>query len=223
MSRNKLQQTKIQGYAPGSWSQVAADRTAPNGRVVGIDVIPALPPRGVSTIQGDFLSPQVQKAVKRFVRDPRRGRPISQTPFFHDDDEESSDYHDDVVAAQADPSRYVDLERRLPSTPGEDEVAEGLADGKDISAPGARGWPVQAQVVAAGRVVDVVLSDMCAPWPLTTGFWKRGLSDPYYRMMNTSGMGFRDHAGSMVCFAPSIIHIPSSLFTGVTVFITIPV
>ena len=48
------------------------------------------------------------------------------------------------------------------------------------------------------RMVDVVLSDMSAPWERTVGLWKRSLSDPYYRMMNTSGMNFRDHAGSMV-------------------------
>ncbi|KAI9368200.1 hypothetical protein BJX61DRAFT_525052 [Aspergillus egyptiacus] len=39
---------------------------------------------------------------------------------------------------------------------------------------------------------------MSAPWHQTTGFWKRSLSSPYNRMMNTSGMSFRDHAGSMV-------------------------
>lgn len=48
------------------------------------------------------------------------------------------------------------------------------------------------------RMVDVVLSDMSEPWPQTTGFWKRTLSDPYIRMMNTSGINFKDHAGSMV-------------------------
>ena len=48
------------------------------------------------------------------------------------------------------------------------------------------------------RTVDVVLSDMSAPFDQTTGFWKRSLSDPYYRMMNTSGINFKDHAGSMV-------------------------
>ena len=51
---------------------------------------------------------------------------------------------------------------------------------------------------ASGRTVDVVLSDMSAPFDQTTGFWKRSLSDPYYRMMNTSGINFKDHAGSMV-------------------------
>jgi 21S rRNA (uridine2791-2'-O)-methyltransferase len=52
------------GYAPGSWSQVAKDATRPNGVVVGIDLIPAQPPRGVTSIQGDFLSPRVRALVK---------------------------------------------------------------------------------------------------------------------------------------------------------------
>src|SRR5205814_1420874 len=51
------------------------------------------------------------------------------------------------------------------------------------------------------RMVDVVLSDMCEPWEQTTGFWKRSLTQPYIRMMNTSGNNFRDHAGSMVCIS----------------------
>jgi 21S rRNA (uridine2791-2'-O)-methyltransferase len=55
-----------------------------------------------------------------------------------------------------------------------------------------------AQVTPESRMVDVVLSDMSAPWDQTTGFSKRSLSDPYHRMMNTSGNAFRDHAGSMV-------------------------
>lgn len=51
-----------------------------------------------------------------------------------------------------------------------------------------------------GKMVDVVLSDMSAPWEQTTGFWKKSLSGPYNRMMNTSGINFKDHAGSMVCY-----------------------
>lgn len=49
-----------------------------------------------------------------------------------------------------------------------------------------------------GRVVDVVLSDMSEPWDQTAGFYKKSLSDPYIRLMNTSGIAFKDHAGSMV-------------------------
>ncbi|KAI1087364.1 ribosomal RNA methyltransferase MRM2 [Rostrohypoxylon terebratum] len=55
------------GYAPGSWSQVVVERTKPNGRVIGIDIIPAQPPKGVSTIQGNFLSPGVQQLVKDYL------------------------------------------------------------------------------------------------------------------------------------------------------------
>lgn len=43
------------------------ERTKPTGRVVGIDLIPAQPPKGVSTIQGNFLSPDVQSMVKQFL------------------------------------------------------------------------------------------------------------------------------------------------------------
>jgi len=77
------------GYAPGSWSQVAVERTkasqshhspsssppprngisSRDGIVVGIDVIPAQPPKGASTIQGDFLSPGVRGLAKRFLAD----------------------------------------------------------------------------------------------------------------------------------------------------------
>jgi 21S rRNA (uridine2791-2'-O)-methyltransferase len=49
-------------------------RTQPNGRVLGVDIIPSQPPKGVSTIQGNFLDPEVQAYVRDFVRDPRRGR-----------------------------------------------------------------------------------------------------------------------------------------------------
>ncbi len=43
---------------------------------------------------------------------------------------------------------------------------------------------------------------MSAPWPQTHGFWLNTLSNPYRRMMNTSGNAFRDHAGSMdLCLA----------------------
>lgn len=53
-----------------------------------------------------------------------------------------------------------------------------------------------------GRVVDVVLSDMCAPFPgLKLSTWINSVNRPYRRMMNTSGNPFRDHAGSIVSIA----------------------
>ncbi|KAL4768357.1 FtsJ-like methyltransferase-domain-containing protein [Aspergillus nidulans var. acristatus] len=156
------------GYAPGSWSQVRATsavaltRTRPDGRVLGVDIIPSQPPKGVSTIQGNFLDPEVQAYVRDFVRNPRRGRPYSQETLQKIED------HDRMVESVLDAScAGGDL--------GEDY--NGVAD--------------------AQRTVDVVLSDMSAPWLQTTGFWKRSLSNPYRRMMNTSGVPFKDHAGSM--------------------------
>ncbi|BCR92331.1 RlmE family RNA methyltransferase [Aspergillus chevalieri] len=131
------------GYAPGSWSQVAVDRTKPNGRVLGIDIIPAQPPKGVSTIQGNFLSAEVQRYVQDFLRDPRRGRP-----------------HEDG---------YI-----MPDRGPEDLSQHAL----DIKA-GNSGANQESN--SELRTVDVVLSDM---------------------MMNTSGVNFKDHAGSMdLCHA----------------------
>ncbi len=39
---------------------------------------------------------------------------------------------------------------------------------------------------------------MSEPWPQTNGYTTNTLSNPYHRLMNTSGNAFRDHAGSMV-------------------------
>ena len=161
-----------QGFAPGSWSQVALNRTQPDGRVIGVDILPTQPPTGVSTIQGDFLSPQIQEEVRSYVLDPERGRPKNKNLFISTGD-------DDELASE---SEAISEESYLESH---------VADGADPDA-----------LVGNGRVVDVVLSDMCEPWAQTTGFGKRSISNPYLRMMNTSGVPFRDHAGSMdLCYA----------------------
>ncbi|KAL4974543.1 FtsJ-like methyltransferase-domain-containing protein [Aspergillus desertorum] len=129
------------GYAPGSWSQVALTRTQPNGRVLGVDIIPSQPPKGVSTIQGNFLDPEVQAYVRDFVRNPRRGRPYSQGMQ----------------------QKVQDQERIVESVLEASCIGDNLGENYNGSPD-------------AQRTVDVVLSDM---------------------MMNTSGVPFRDHAGSM--------------------------
>ncbi|KAJ5807504.1 Ribosomal RNA large subunit methyltransferase E [Penicillium robsamsonii] len=153
------------GYAPGSWSQVekvAASRTQPHGRVLGVDIIPAQPPKGVSTIQGNFLAPEIQTYIRDFLRNPDRGRP-RQSGFLDNSSVSLLEPNSDTTEAEK----------------------------TDI-----RGEKILE------RTVDVVLSDMSAPWHQTSGFWKRSLSAPYNRMMNTSGVSFRDHAGSMdLCHA----------------------
>ncbi|TGZ76514.1 23S ribosomal RNA methyltransferase [Ascodesmis nigricans] len=150
------------GYAPGSWSQVAAEQVAPRGRVLGVDLIPALPPKGVSTLQGDFLSPSIQASIKEWLADSDRGRPL---------------VHTSPVAEQS----YLERERREAE---EYENVHGRRYLEENDQPGS-------------KMVDIVLSDMWEPWPLTDGLWKRSLTAPYNRLMNTSGIRFKDHAGSM--------------------------
>ena len=92
---------------------------------------------------------------------------------------------------------YLQMERRAEK---QDEAASTALDSRsDVSADH------QGSEVSQERVVDVVLSDMCEPWLQTDGFWKKSLTNPYNRMMNTSGMNFRDHAGSMVSVFPPIL------------------
>lgn len=153
---------------------MAVDRTQPNGRVLGVDIIPAQPPKGVSTIQGNFLAPGIQAYVREFLRDSKRGRPRSSDSIS---DTSCSDMVSELnINAPPQPYNYPDSDSDRDKSP--EPSAKNSAE--------------------AERTVDVVLSDMSAPWHQTTGFWKRSLSNPYNRMMNTSGMSFRDHAGSMV-------------------------
>lgn len=42
------------GAAPGGWSQVAAERVGPAGRVIAVDLLEIAPLRGVECLQGDF-------------------------------------------------------------------------------------------------------------------------------------------------------------------------
>ncbi|EDN94710.1 hypothetical protein SS1G_10584 [Sclerotinia sclerotiorum 1980 UF-70] len=166
---------KVQGLksrAAFKLLEVAVERTKPGGRILGIDIIPAQPPKGVSTIQGNFLSTGVQESVKQFLSDPDRGRP------------RKSLFADDAEDIEPEPS-YLELERHM----DDNNATAGDHVGKK------RGRAPEEQ--DEGKIVDVVLSDMCEPWKQTAGFWKRSLSDPYFRMMNTTGIKFSDHAGSM--------------------------
>jgi 23S rRNA (uridine2552-2'-O)-methyltransferase len=42
------------GAAPGGWSQVAADKVKPGGKVIAIDLLPIAPISGVTILKGDF-------------------------------------------------------------------------------------------------------------------------------------------------------------------------
>jgi 23S rRNA (uridine2552-2'-O)-methyltransferase len=47
------------GAAPGSWSQYAARRVGPEGRVIAVDILPMEPVRNVRFIEGDFTDEAV--------------------------------------------------------------------------------------------------------------------------------------------------------------------
>ncbi|KAH6608829.1 hypothetical protein Trco_002175 [Trichoderma cornu-damae] len=161
------------GYAPGSWSQVAVERTRPHGRVIGIDLIPAQPPRGVATFQGDFLSPMVQKLVKDFIAQTCREQPPNVGGYNVNGDDDLLPKHT-VINQRS----YIDLERHS----------------AESSAPPSSSVSTNS---ASKNLVDIVLSDMSAPWEQVSGFSANSLSNPYSRLMNTSGIASRDHAGSM--------------------------
>ncbi|KAI9732851.1 MAG: 2' O-ribose methyltransferase [Cirrosporium novae-zelandiae] len=189
------------GYAPGSWSQVAIDRTSPGGRVLGIDIIPAQPPKGVSTIQGNFLSPAIQEEVKRYLLDPNRGRARQQSSISELAQGKKSEHvgevgekedSDDMMKADKLASGYIDLEK-MTNVHG-NELSDHLPSLHKVSK--------KEKDTMEGRTVDVVLSDMSAPWEQPLALHKRSLSQPYNRMMNASGNGLRDHLGSMdLCLA----------------------
>jgi len=58
------------GAAPGGWSQVAAKRVGPQGRVVAIDVLPMAPVPGVNFVELDFLDPAAPGTLKRMLGGP---------------------------------------------------------------------------------------------------------------------------------------------------------
>src|SRR5712692_3522235 len=60
------------GAAPGSWSQVLAERVGKSGRVVAVDLLEVAAVPGVEVIQGDFS----EEAVLRRLEDALEGRKI---------------------------------------------------------------------------------------------------------------------------------------------------
>jgi 23S rRNA (uridine2552-2'-O)-methyltransferase len=60
------------GCTPGSWSQYAARRIQPGGRLIGLDLLPMDPIPGVEFVQGDFREDEV---LVRLL-DALGGRPV---------------------------------------------------------------------------------------------------------------------------------------------------
>ena len=55
------------GAAPGAWSQYAARRVGPRGRVVASDVLPLAPLPGVEFVQGDFREEATFTAISQLL------------------------------------------------------------------------------------------------------------------------------------------------------------
>src|SRR6202161_4546345 len=58
------------GAAPGGWSELAARRVGPGGRVVALDVLDMKPITGVQFINLDFLDPSAPQRLKDELRGP---------------------------------------------------------------------------------------------------------------------------------------------------------
>lgn len=130
------------------------------------------------------------------MQDPTKGRTRRAKSLLHSSEDADADVDDETDSTESttlEEKGYIDMERSHSATPDLETQQEPKDPAQMCRAE---------RDTAVGRVVDVVLSDMSAPWEQTSGFHKRSISDPYHRMMNTSGMAFRDHAGSMVSFLP---------------------
>src|SRR5690242_2334730 len=51
------------GAAPGSWSQVAAERVRPGGKVIAVDLLDIAPISGVTVLKGDFREVDLPAAL----------------------------------------------------------------------------------------------------------------------------------------------------------------
>lgn len=57
------------GAAPGGWSQVAAQKVLPGGKVIAIDVLETAPISGVTTLRGDFRTISIESPVDVVLSD----------------------------------------------------------------------------------------------------------------------------------------------------------
>ncbi|GCE99234.1 2' O-ribose methyltransferase [Zygosaccharomyces mellis] len=54
------------GFAPGAWSQVAQRRVGPGGMLLGVDILPCEPPKGVHSIQSNILSRKTHELIRLY-------------------------------------------------------------------------------------------------------------------------------------------------------------
>jgi 23S rRNA (uridine2552-2'-O)-methyltransferase len=57
------------GAAPGGWSQVAAQKVTPGGRVIAVDILEVAPISGVTVLKGDFRQVSIEERVDVVLSD----------------------------------------------------------------------------------------------------------------------------------------------------------
>jgi 23S rRNA (uridine2552-2'-O)-methyltransferase len=57
------------GAAPGGWSQVAAQKVTPGGRVIAVDILQVAPISGVTVLKGDFRQVSIEERVDVVLSD----------------------------------------------------------------------------------------------------------------------------------------------------------
>jgi 23S rRNA (uridine2552-2'-O)-methyltransferase len=57
------------GAAPGGWSQVAAQKVMPGGRVIAIDILQVAPISGVTVLKGDFRQVSIEERADVVLSD----------------------------------------------------------------------------------------------------------------------------------------------------------
>src|SRR5438132_13637904 len=57
------------GAAPGSWSQVAAAKVKPAGKVIAVDLLDIAPMSGVTVLKGDFRDLRLSEALEGRIGD----------------------------------------------------------------------------------------------------------------------------------------------------------
>ncbi|VUG19918.1 MRM2 [Brettanomyces bruxellensis] len=56
------------GAAPGAWNQVALDKCPRQSKILGVDILPYQPPRGVSSMQANILSKRTHENIRNFFQ-----------------------------------------------------------------------------------------------------------------------------------------------------------
>ncbi|VEU23076.1 DEKNAAC103997 [Brettanomyces naardenensis] len=174
------------GAAPGAWNQVALERCPANSKILGVDILPYQPPRGVSSMQANILSKRTHEQIRDFYRLSNREHQLDSLK----DVEIKTDAGETIIVKE---NSMVQTEHELLEE--EDLSTSPLpVNGQDILTSH---WPL-----------DVVLSDMYVPIIQISGFGNSTTNNPYYRMANTSGLAVRDHEMSMdLCDAALIVAI----------------